>query len=85
VSGQVTPHKCPRCTVVHTLAHRYCSACRKLYEAQRATEHATPRYSDRGPQQRRRDWSATGMECSKAPPPPPGFSERDLTTARPWA
>lgn len=70
---------CPRCGIRPRLheTRPYCRPCKLEY--MREKRGSRPR------EKRERNWTARGMECSKAPPPPPGFAERDLTTARPWA
>jgi hypothetical protein len=67
---------CPKCGVRPrpTEQHSACRQCKA--EDMRQRRKSNPRvYS----------YTARGMECSKAPPPPPGFNERDTTLGRPYA
>lgn len=62
---------CTRCGAEHYRKHALCKGCVDEYR------------HNPGLTRRRAGRKALAGECSVAPPPPPGFDERDLENGRP--
>lgn len=67
---------CARCHEAPRTSKSYCGPCKSRLELEARKRRGATAVGL---------YSAQGTECSKAPPPPPGFCASDLTTARPWA